>query len=337
MRSSMASLGVKVPWDLHQGSASAIQKRFGYGLALLWEWTFPKGELQHRLHEADFPWKIWQPPQPPHITRHLDHPLREWEHLGPWLQQDLEILRQKSCWNARNEHILRMDWELNCDFYQILVPICFRYPHDLEREAEHHRTTLLQAQYAFHAVMNNINPRATDTMGPAIHIKTGSHNLVLEKNDVMVTGWCLTITERVARPHTLRTLFPDAAEDPSLDQLMSLANQLPVALQRYELLEHWLPEHSFCQTKEHDGRDVQAPWLSAAIHRPLCIYSKPLECATPFAQNTHFIERVSTDWWHTQDASMFFRDYYRHHDAKGGVQWLFRDSSGQWFCHGLFN
>lgn len=45
-------------------------------------------------------------------------------------------------------------------------------------------------------------------------------------------------------------------------------------------------------------------------------------------------ERIETAWW--QNTGTVRRDYYQVETHTGARFWLFRDSAGQWFIHGLF-
>jgi len=47
------------------------------------------------------------------------------------------------------------------------------------------------------------------------------------------------------------------------------------------------------------------------------------------------LERIATAWW--QDIGSVQRDYWRVETTSGARFWLFRDRSGEWFLHGLFD
>jgi protein ImuB len=51
-------------------------------------------------------------------------------------------------------------------------------------------------------------------------------------------------------------------------------------------------------------------------------------------------ERITGEWWKTEEEISSFRDYYRVETDKGARMWLFRDApaadGGRWWLHGLF-
>jgi protein ImuB len=51
-------------------------------------------------------------------------------------------------------------------------------------------------------------------------------------------------------------------------------------------------------------------------------------------------ERITGEWWKSENEVSSFRDYYRVETDKNARVWLFRDApaaeGGRWWLHGLF-
>lgn len=79
------------------------------------------------------------------------------------------------------------------------------------------------------------------------------------------------------------------------------------------------------------------PWLAVARQRPLFLYAEPEPLdSCGHSSGRVFIERTSTKWWRAATDQGEHRDYYRLFDRTQRSSWVFQDSSGRWFVHGVF-
>lgn len=72
--------------------------------------------------------------------------------------------------------------------------------------------------------------------------------------------------------------------------------------------------------------------LDAQPNRPTILFSEP----KPLSRKPALIagpERVSCGWW---DKDAVKRDYYTARFANGQLIWVFRESDGRWYQHGVF-
>lgn len=336
MLGAVTRLRVERPAQLNTATAAAISRRFGSTLAMLWDWTFVREETQAQVRA--FPWRRWQPPHKPQITRHLDFPLWEWEHVCPHLSEDFDRLCALPTW-SEHERVCRLSWTITLnDLSTIVIPVLFRYPHHLHKERGHHKTALLQGEFAF--IQHLRRYVEEQDMNPA--------------ESVPLIGWQLIVEERMILPPALRHLFDDES-DHLHSRIQELANKLPVSLQHYGLYDDWLPEASFGVHVAADlpqSHPVGAPsctlpdpWVRAARERPLYLYATPQPLSRRHVEERMqvktFIERVSAKWWLAADAAHTgqpcdYRDYYRAMDHEHRAHWIFHDGKGDWYHHGIF-
>jgi hypothetical protein len=120
--------------------------------------------------ESGFPWQSFTFASLLQVSRHLEEPLCEWQHLEVLLGEDFDRLCGLSSWLA-GERIVSLEWRLTLrDLSHHVVPIRFRHPHSLHLEKGLHPTALLQALYAFEGTLLRRRPkgRAGSEVAPAV-------------------------------------------------------------------------------------------------------------------------------------------------------------------------
>jgi hypothetical protein len=165
-----------------------------------------------------------------------------------------------------------------------------------------------------------------------------------------VLGWTLVIKERLLLPPRSAGLFGDhmvwADGDPKArtgDELalLGLENKLKVPLERFALHADWVPEDSYGASgpsTPSSSRDDLEPQtgLRRDSESPLYLYKKPIPF-DPRGQSCtwRFLERTMEKWWRSEDRPRQ-RDYYRLTDGDFKEHWVFKDTQGQAFVHGVY-
>lgn len=333
-------LGLRCPGEMKILNEAGVQKRFGPELALLWRWRFDPGAAGFRdpaggsesapfLYRIEFPWQVFRFRASPLVKRSPDYALERWEQVAPLLKEDLDKLCR--CLEQSGEQVIRLDWRVTLEDMRCLhVPIRFRNPHDLRREAGDHRTALLQARYAFEDAVRDVL---------SLDSETGESEGVL-----LICHWELTLSETLVVPDICLDIFGEIAEkEEELEILLRLENELPVALHRFSARRDWLPEDSF-SPRELALEDLEPPpdamqrsLAAVAETRPLYIRSDPLPLAERgFNERGRFLESTLDKWWQKAGPALTERHYFKHIDADGNATWVFQDSAGVWYQHGIF-
>lgn len=311
-----------------------MQRRFGVQLAQLWNWTWQDHNETSAAEvvKDDFPWRFIKHKETPETKRLLEQPLRDWEHIEPFLCEDLDRICNLACWNA-SERVVSLEWVLSFSNSPTLtIPVLFRHPHCLHREATHHKTALLQAFYSWKSVLQK---KLKDS-----HFKEDS--LYLDNDSV--TEWTLAVSERLIVPNHTRSLFMDDLNSPS-HKLREIENTLPCPIERFDLTADWTPGDSWTTVSDETPtfESLSLPSFTAQhCKRPLFIYPKPQAIQSRRSSGLIFQERVMRKWWEysksdhppsTQDA---MRDYYLRMEDDGVLQWAFCDNEGKFFIHGIY-
>ncbi len=325
MQQTMQKISSQLPRDMRSADAASIKRRFGGWLSLLWSWTYeennPDSETLFDV-ASGFPWIREQKQDAPQITRHLESPVHEWSHLEELLREDFNKLCQLTSWDFC-DRVTTMQWTLTLDdMTQRSLLIGFRHPHSLHNQAPEQKTALMQASYSFVAVTSG------------------------EPLPAAIVGWSLSITGQLLVNSELGAILDDSA-DPELHELLELDNQLPIALEAYDLSADWQAEYSFTATNSQaaGARDsvvseAQYPsYLVLAQKRPLYLLKQP----EPLTQEVSFprqafLERSMQRWWtsiHRKKSSLC-RSYYHLRLASGQSIWAYHDDRHRWFKHGIF-
>ena len=330
LKLAIPRLDFKRPWEMEILHREGVKKRFGEALANLWEWSYGKVVQEAAtIYQTRFPWKAWQFKGPPAIKRLTDYPLLFWEQFVPLLVEDFDNLAQVLV-NTGNR-ITRIDWRLQLeDRSDLEVPILFRNPHDPQAEKGKQTTALLQANYGF---CEAVSARFTG-LGQSSHLEEVP----------AVLGWQLTISGSLRLPDIVLDIFGQSQErDGDLEVLLRLENELPVDLHRFSAQGDWFPEDSFLPEyfEANEVKPVESPLrrsLNAlATERPLFIRNDPLPLSqSTLVANQHFLESTMVKWWRRESVGAKERHYFKHIDPEGNALWVFQDSVGQWYQHGVF-
>lgn len=332
-------LGFCRPGDMHILNEKGFKKRFGSELAMLWRWTFEKEGAGHPRDDSEqpapflfrmgFPWQGFRFRELPQVRRSPDFSLERWEQVAPQLREDLDKLCDYL--QQSGERVVRLDWWVTLEDLKCLyVPICFRNPHDLRREAGDHCTALLQARYAFEDAAREAFP-----VSPV----TGEVDAVL-----LICNWELVLSETLVIPNICFDIFGDiAGGEGELEILRRLENELPVSLNRFSGCRDWLPEDSYSSRSlawaeaPEDPSEMQRSLDAVAEARPLYIRSNPLPLENEGPKGGgRFLENTLDKWWKKGGVVHTERSYFKHVDADGNATWIYRDSSGEWYEHGIF-
>ena len=321
MQISMKRLGCQRPIHISHMSPSQILRRYGKEIQLLWEWTYHynKDEAINTLEDCDqFPWVTDSQEDTPIVKRHLELPTFTWSTLEEYLRDDLNRLCRSPNFN-KGERIMSLEWRIILhDLSEIIIPISFRNPHNLHQETPHQRTALLQIRYQFEAYASEQKRKYDDIEAPPPPI----------------SSWSLTASNIIMSSSYLEGLFD--SQQSSIRELLEIENQLPMGLDSYQVIDHWLPEEDFKPTSGspkvgpsmmHPGQDPDA--------RPLFTYKNPRPLPHPSGGGAwKFTERTMDKWWVSKSKNLR-RDYY-HYVNEDGKHWVFRDTKGRWFLHGIF-
>ena len=323
-------LDFKHPWEMRILNWPGVKKRFGEMLANIWGWSYGSDPKKPQsVYQSRFPWKSWRFGEPPFVRRNLDYPLLLWQQFEPLLVDDFD----KLCLATGNsgQRVTRIEWTLTFEnMNELTVPICFRNPHNLQEEKKRHLTSLLQANYGF-----------TDTITKAFppDPENGHYETM-----PLVLAWELRITDSLYLPDVVLDIFGEGQEKgQELDVLLRLENELPVHLSRFSPRGDWFPEDSF--TPEHfeaeeivsETPEIRRSLEALAEERPLFIRNKPL----PIGQlgkkvAVRFLESTMGKWWKAENSAEKERNYFKHIDPEGNAFWVFRNTAGQWYQHGIF-
>jgi hypothetical protein len=323
-------LNVTSPYGLAQfKQALPLKRRFGKALASVWEWTFGDKENvdSTELFKSSFPWAFEKVQPCKAITRFFDlrSPL-SWGQLEPFLQEDLDRLFCSSAL-AEDELVLSLEWVLSLTLgSRLVVPINFRHPYNPRREHALYKTALLQAFYSYESERKDFF--------------LAEDELRLVPDAIEIQSWKLQLSERFKQTYFNKQLFEEECEREN--SIASLENCLPVTLEQYEVVDHWVPEESFKLKKDAQkekalgDKSFHIQALKAqGKSRPLFIEKKPfLFDTTRRSKGWMFCERVSGIWW-GEDAYQN-RDYYKVTDDHGLSYWVYKTDEHKFYMHGIF-
>lgn len=318
MKTSVMRLKLGKPHDCYQLGVAGLRRRFGAVLADLVDWAFGEPNHHHSLEGLcldGFPWHSYVFHQPISKTRYLEEPLHTWEQIEPLLMQDINRLCD-AITPTMGELVTSLEWSITrYDLTTVHIPIAFRHPHHLRLDAPAHKTTLLQAYHSFVAHMSEHDRLYED----------------MEQPVPQVTAWSLTLCKIMPSTARMKPLFDDAHHD--LDELHRLENLVAVPLERFDLVSDWLPEDSFSREQGASAAYWKGSLAVLGVSRPDFIFHKPQPLETQQQSSLRkFLERTMDKWWRRRNQQ---RDYYLMTTANGH-QWVFQDSEGKWFHHGVF-
>lgn len=340
MERAMQRLGVQKPFELKQVDGEAMERRFGTVLRRVWDWCV-EGLRQRGMEAsfkanagtllAPFPWREWVWQNVPHVVRHLDFPLQDWEYVEPLLQEDLHRLCLQDGFD-RTCRITSLEWRLmRQDMSEQTIPIKFRHPHALHDEGPAYKTALLQMSYQWALHASAPQSSAAET--------------TFEPIASPLVSWRLILAGTLRLPPRMLNLFAEG--DPREIALLELENKLSIPLKKFELGSSWQPEHAFVErdnaaassrmsATEDLDQAMQHSLLVTARHRPLYLTVTPQswEPSREGASRWKFSERLMTRWWHGEAR----RDYYQVTNHERRRLWVYQDrEKHKWYCHGYFS
>lgn len=329
LRLAAERLGFKRPQDMKILDYGGIESRYGTTLADLWRLLHDGDDTEGQApHQMGFPWESWKFRLPPSVKRHMDYPLSLWDRIRPLLRDDMDRLCLRIA--CDDERVTEIDWYLTLeDMNMPAVPIRFKNPHDLKSERGKHTTALLQAEYAFER--DRKARCAQMVQDEAVDFVPG------------IVSWKLCVVGSITVPPVVRDLFGELCQTASEEETLSrLENELPVPLRKFGPCGDWLPEDSYavqglCGSDPASSNEMATLSLDAAAKkRPLYIRRSPLPLPSIGRFDAgEFLESTMDKWWKEEDGNLE-RDYYRYVDPEGNSGWIFRDSSGKWYQHGIF-
>lgn len=323
LQKTVARLGFENVSELKGTDAYAIKRRFGPIVKNLWQWS--EGDFSNRMrdHLYDFPWRAYRVRVCPQVNRHLDHAMSDWEQLSSYLREDLNRLCALPQWSAQDK-VLCLEWKVVLhDLKALRIPIHFRHPHSLHQDSPVQKTALLQAYYRFQEVLKDFAEQQEDND---------------ELNRPLIISWGLSVTETLRMPTQIMDIFGERSADEQT--LAGLENRVSVPLISYEVTSDHQPEDSYCESgsrRQEGGPYENDHFLYLARLRPLFIYKNPKVLTRHKSSLWCFMERTMNKWWRDKvNESCLFRDYYQMTDDKNRLLWVFKDSVGRWFIHGIF-
>lgn len=325
-------LGIRKPIQLYELPEHQIQRRFGEVLAELWKRTFAEycstAKLRNSLkaNHDFFPWINHELKEKIIKKRTLDYPVLEWNYIEVFLCADLNSLCFLDSFKE-DVRIISLEWRIVLqDHTEICIIVPFRHPHDIHRDTPHQRTALLQARYQFEKEVSRVEQHYRDIDSPPPPI----------------ISWELEVKETLKVGALATLLFQEDCEDD--EQLLELENKLPIALQAYHSTLNWIPEDSYHKKQSPDlASNFNSDILPEEKHcltllarcRPLYIYPQPIRFQSNGASGLwKFQERTMDKWWLSYPGNQY-RDYYRYVSEERSL-WVFQNTAGHWYIHGVF-
>ncbi len=330
LRRGMERLGMTRPSDTRRLHYAGFQKRYGSFLADLWQMSWAD-TWSRSLYETPFPWISFAFKDKPEITRRLDDPMIEWDLLTVYIKEDLDRLSKKL---HERERLLTLVWTLTLSDLTLLpVRVTFRSPHNLSQEGGIHKTTLLQMGYMFDSQVEKVLKGHLDAQ--------------YYDPPKTIIGWTMNVAETMFPPPLPTSLF-EMLDERNLRhaELIQLENELPIPLYRYSLRDEWFPEHSYVRREASKKEDLKhSPEMlrslyAAAAKRPLYIFTEPKSFVPPVVQKQRSSqetpEHTMNKWWLDPSLQDLERTYQTYTDMAGRAHWVFQNSSGVWYKHGVF-
>ncbi len=352
-------VGLQGPQELERFETQSLQRRFGKHLTRLiaWQKASAAGAYDATLvcHFFDevlntegvpFPWQPWVPPQPLKVSRVLDYGLSHWESVVPMLLEDVQHLNSLLD-NYGSDRIIHMQWRLRLhDLSEVSLPIRFRRPYHLGAEAPHFKTLLQQAHFSYEAWQQQSHKEQAES-SPLTPLNYGQ----------VFIAWELEINERRYNMPTqmggeggLLASPQERQQKERYQELQALENLLPYTLKQYHPCPSWLPETSFrcSQTSAHKKTEpehkAQSGFMRSESQRPAFMYPEPQKITIdPQAFHLKPLERVGAPWWlgnipsaNKTVVDTSDRQYFRWESPDGKSYWVYQNTRGKWFVHGIF-
>jgi len=320
-------LDLSGPCALGQAEVAAIRRRYSGWLGEAWGWTFQSLTSEGSRFGAAmsrFPWRPLKFQHSIRVQRHLEYPLSQWDAVEPLLQEDFSKLCRLPCWSAQ-DRISSLHWSITLfNMQQLEVDLSFRHPYSLHRDEPEFSTALYQAYYAYVDMMQALTRRDNDLDLPA---------------EIPFISWQVEIRQRLHMPQLVLDMF--AAEKPGAgyDSILDLQNCLPKAMEHYAIRPDFVPEQLFSSIAPGDDPDYGfslKQWGDVVLPRPLFYYPEPLPMEALQQRGARFLERTAQNWWCNENTDDLVRDYFLIKNTQGQYLWVYRNSAGEWYQHGIY-
>jgi hypothetical protein len=221
----------------------------------------------------------------------------------------------------KGQKVTRIEWHIQLENLKShLCPIVFRNPHSLVNDAPEFKTLLFQAYYAYLEMMGQMRVRDDDLDYPL---------------RMALIGWEVIVTHTLHDIPVEWNFLSDRSEAGDAQQILEMANKLPLALERYQSAPSFYPECSGTSLSCDHKNEDSFFWLQGAKKQPLFIFSPAIAFTPEKFHRKTFLERSSSLWWQGE-VDEGERNYYIFEENKK-LYWVYQDSNGEWFKHGLFS
>jgi hypothetical protein len=327
------------PFDLSQADVASIKRRFSWWLGEVWAWTFygfledekqtPDlfNSAENQIDLGSFPWIPFQIEDPPRVIRHLEYPVNRWDVIESLLIEDFSRLCAMKSWSEQ-ERVSSIIWAITLyNLEELKLELSFRNPYSLHMDSRNNfKTALYQTYYAYMGLVDKLKARDNDLDLP---------------EEIPFVGWKVEINECLyISPQTMELI---STENSGLNYegVLDLQNKIPLPIESYVVLPDFVPDLSF-RSEELGGNTFKYDfslnqWIEASFNRPFFYYRNPLPITSPLELKLKFLERTSNDWWTSENLMDMTKDYFLVEDREGRFIWVFRNSSGVWYKHGIYS
>lgn len=318
---------------LNQAETGSIKRRYSGWMGEAWEWTwaaldneksgYQRSGSSHFL-QSSFPWRPLKYRQSIRVKRHLDYAVSLWDVIEPLLREDFTKLCALKCWSSQDK-INRLYWRINLfNLQQVTVEISFRHPCSLHKQSPAFKTALYQAYYAYMDMMQALTTRDSDLDLP---------------EEMPFIGWQLEIEHILHMPQFVLDMFEKDRADAGYERILDLQNCLPEAMEHYAIKPDFVPDQLFEEIQPGDVRDYDfslKQWSDIELARPLFYYARPLVLEKTATESVKFLERTACNWWQSENSEDLARDYFILKNTRGQYLWVYRNSAGRWYQHGIY-
>lgn len=322
---AMDRLGLENTYDIKEADSSSMQKRFGYWVSKLWEWTFPEKDTELPLLQSlndlnEFIWISQKPKDFPKRHRALDYSVELWDSLVPFLVEDFEFLKRKY-FSQKKYSICEIQWTL--ELYSgksIPINVNFRNPYAIFQDAPDYSIALAQCRFQYEAWQANLQEEKNYSNYPEAY---------------KIVSWRMEVS---------KTLFSELKEQ-SLNsnyeganyfKILDLENKLPKPIQQYRVKKSFLlSSHARKAIDEQEDLVNEQLWKHSGSLRPLFKY-KEKNKLNSLASSSYFLERNSRDWWKDKHSQNYNQDFFKLYQSREW-KWLSKNTKGEIFELGKFD
>ena len=317
--------------ELKQAHFYELQRRFHGFVGQLWNWTFPKFDLEndqkqptlfnhyHYQKLKGFPWQPYKEQSHPQVQTWLEYPLQDWQSLVEPLKVDLRKLSNQNLLKEPYK-VLSMTWSLILfDLSEIEQTLFFKSPISFEKEAQKAYVTLLQQlSFAFENYKKQIKDQDTDIL-----------------NHPLIMGWKLEVNRRIQIKQRTDSLDPqERSHLGQRDDIFDFANKVEGSVQTYKLKKSFIPTQDFLEQDLNHISVGENTGLSAKL-QPFYILPQDQKIDDQDIKKKCFLDRTSSDWWNRGDTLDSLRDHFVCELHDNNIIFAYRDYKGHWYQYGF--